>query len=263
MFFTQLNTELWVVILSDIILYFCAARRLKDQLSDSISEIWNRIQSQWPLNLLLLSRHVNSQWCFEAGPPSTTLSRYRVNIVWLLGCAPNQQPQAVESMLVWRWAIVCDAGPTLYNIDSTSGVCWVGTFTRISQFFYNRVVSEQYFTHLGPANTTRWNKDVLMLAQRLRRWPNIETSLFQRVGFAGGLLHVRGHKTGLDTWRRISPWNLMPYNRAWKLTHVPSLHIPARPCQPWDMPAIWHGSFPWDTGFCGHWTNPAKCWDNV
>ena len=40
-----------------------------------------------------------------------------------------------------------------------------------------------------PANTTvtRWNNDVLMLAQRLRRWPNIKTSLFQRVTvvFAG------------------------------------------------------------------------------
>ena len=36
-----------------------------------------------------------------------------------------------------------------------------------------------------PANTTRWNNDVLMLAQRLRRWPNIKTSLFQRVVSAG------------------------------------------------------------------------------
>ena len=34
-----------------------------------------------------------------------------------------------------------------------------------------------------PANTTRWNNDVLMLPQRLRRWPNIKTSLFQRVVF--------------------------------------------------------------------------------
>ena len=38
---------------------------------------------------------------------------------------------------------------------------------------------------LSPANTTRWNNDVLMLAQRLRRWPNIKTSLFQRFVFAG------------------------------------------------------------------------------
>ena len=35
----------------------------------------------------------------------------------------------------------------------------------------------------NPANTTRLNNDVLMLAQRLRRWPNIKTSLFQH--FAG------------------------------------------------------------------------------
>ena len=36
-----------------------------------------------------------------------------------------------------------------------------------------------------PANTTRWNNTVLMLGQRLRRWPNIKTALFQRVVFAG------------------------------------------------------------------------------
>ena len=36
-----------------------------------------------------------------------------------------------------------------------------------------------------PANTTRWNNNVLMLAQRLRRWPNIKTSLFQRTVLAG------------------------------------------------------------------------------
>ena len=36
-----------------------------------------------------------------------------------------------------------------------------------------------------PANTTHWNNNVLMLAQRLRRWPNIKTSLFQRFVLAG------------------------------------------------------------------------------
>ena len=36
-----------------------------------------------------------------------------------------------------------------------------------------------------PANTTRWNNDVLMLGQRRRRWPNIKTALFQRCVFAG------------------------------------------------------------------------------
>ena len=44
---------------------------------------------------------------------------------------------------------------------------------------------------LYPANTTRWNNDVLMLAQRLRRWPNIKTSLFQRVVFAGIVWKIR------------------------------------------------------------------------
>ena len=37
----------------------------------------------------------------------------------------------------------------------------------------------------NPANTTRWNTDVLMLGQRRRRWANIKTALFQRVVFAG------------------------------------------------------------------------------
>ena len=41
---------------------------------------------------------------------------------------------------------------------------------------------------ITPANAARWNEDVLMLAQRLRRWPNNKTSVFQRVVFAG---HVR------------------------------------------------------------------------
>ena len=38
-------------------------------------------------------------------------------------------------------------------------------------------------------NTTRWNNDVLMLGQRRRRWGNINTSLFQRVVFAGHAHH--------------------------------------------------------------------------
>ena len=38
--------------------------------------------------------------------------------------------------------------------------------------------------------TTRWNYDVLMLAQRLQRWPNIKTSLFQRVMFAVRCNHM-------------------------------------------------------------------------
>ena len=47
-----------------------------------------------------------------------------------------------------------------------------------------------------PANTTRWSNDVLMLAQRLRRWPNIKTSLFQRVVLAG-------MNVSTDRWRPV------------------------------------------------------------
>ena len=43
-------------------------------------------------------------------------------------------------------------------------------------------------TLLPASNMTRWNDDVLMLAQRLRRWANIKTSSFPRVLLAGMLL---------------------------------------------------------------------------
>ena len=36
-----------------------------------------------------------------------------------------------------------------------------------------------------PANTASWNNDVLLLGQRLRRWANIKTALFELVVFAG------------------------------------------------------------------------------
>ena len=36
-----------------------------------------------------------------------------------------------------------------------------------------------------PRYETRWNNDDLKLSQRLRRWSNIKTPLFQRVVFAG------------------------------------------------------------------------------
>ena len=41
----------------------------------------------------------------------------------------------------------------------------------------------------NPANTPRWNNDVFTLAQRLRRWPNIKTSLFKRVLFSSDIKH--------------------------------------------------------------------------
>ena len=38
---------------------------------------------------------------------------------------------------------------------------------------------------LYPANTRRWTNADLMLAHRLRRWPNIKSALVQRLMFAG------------------------------------------------------------------------------
>ena len=43
------------------------------------------------------------------------------------------------------------------------------------------VVAGPAASSIIPANTTRWNNDVLMLVQRLRRWPTIKTSLLKRV----------------------------------------------------------------------------------
>ena len=40
-----------------------------------------------------------------------------------------------------------------------------------------------------PANTRRWNNDGLMLGQRRRRWPNIKSSLVQRLVFAWLVSH--------------------------------------------------------------------------
>ena len=38
---------------------------------------------------------------------------------------------------------------------------------------------------LHPGNTRRWTNADLMLAHRLRRWPNIKSALVQRLVFAG------------------------------------------------------------------------------
>ena len=51
-----------------------------------------------------------------------------------------------------------------------------------------------------PANTACWNNDVLMLAQRLRRWPNIKTSLVQRVVFAGMDRQIETWPCVIQTW---------------------------------------------------------------
>ena len=43
----------------------------------------------------------------------------------------------------------------------------------------------------NPASTTLWPNAVVMLAHRLRRWPNITTTLGQRLLFAGFLRCTR------------------------------------------------------------------------
>ena len=60
-----------------------------------------------------------------------------------------------------------------------------------------------YETH--PANTTRWNNDVLMLGQRRRRWANIKTSLFKRVVFAGET-HPATREAGITPGQCLTRW---------------------------------------------------------
>ena len=63
---------------------------------------------------------------------------------------------------------------------------WPGSQTRYQSAMSPSFWRVYHILSAGiPANTTRWNNDLLMLTQRLRRWSNIRTSLFQRVVFAG------------------------------------------------------------------------------
>ena len=59
-----------------------------------------------------------------------------------------------------------------------------------------------------PANTARWNNDVLMLAQRLRRRPNIKTSLFHRVVFAGKRPFFHNTVAAMPTQKAVSAYTL-------------------------------------------------------
>ena len=57
--------------------------------------------------------------------------------------------------------------------------------THVMSTVYAAKHPDLFASYRLPANTTRLNNDALMLAKRLRRWPNNKTSLFQRVVFAG------------------------------------------------------------------------------
>ena len=55
------------------------------------------------------------------------------------------------------------------------------------QGWLNQTIDKHvYSLYAGlPANTIHWNNVVLTLAQRLRRWPNIKTTLFRCIVFSG------------------------------------------------------------------------------
>ena len=78
----------------------------------------------------------------------------------------NQRTRDVEPMLGWCWPSVVDAG-------TTSNQHWFNVSSLLARDC--------------PANTRLWTNDGIMFGYRLRRWPNIKPSLFQRLVFAGWL----------------------------------------------------------------------------
>ena len=62
---------------------------------------------------------------------------------------------------------------------------FVQSWTNVVQMFYKCFVFAGHPPESHPANTRRWAIVVLMLGRRRRRWPNIKTTLAQRLEFAG------------------------------------------------------------------------------
>ena len=77
--------------------------------------------------------------------------------------------------------------PNAGSIAGPSSPALTVNHLTLDRVFCWRGVSTVY----NPANTTRWNNDVLMLGQRRRRWASVKTSLFQRVVFAGKLTPIQ------------------------------------------------------------------------
>ena len=100
--------------------------------------------------------------CIHVGPPSTMLAHHENNVfqcqVWLGSAAKT---------VVSCWAAVYDAGPT-----------WIQVWLSPGMF---GVCGEDC-----AANTRRSAKVVSMLGHRLRRCPNIETTLAERLLFILG-----------------------------------------------------------------------------
>ena len=92
---------------------------------------------------------------------------------------------------------------------------WVKQFKILNVYVCSgwRICHSGTFTwYLIAATTTRWNNDVLMLAQRLRRWSSIKTSLLQRVVFAGTchiitrILFLDPFSQCLTVYRHMGDW---------------------------------------------------------
>ena len=62
---------------------------------------------------------------------------------------------------------------------------FVQWWTNVVQMLYKCFVFAGHPPGSHPANTRRWTIVGLMLGQRRRRWPNIKTTLAQRLEFAG------------------------------------------------------------------------------
>ena len=62
-------------------------------------------------------------------------------------------------------------------------------------FVYVRLSCCIHVLSESQANRGRWNNDDLNLGHRLRRWPNMKLTLFQRLDLAGSLEAAKNQQT--------------------------------------------------------------------
>ena len=167
--------------------------------------------TQWEVNFSPPSATLAQHWPNIVW--ASVLSRIRVSL------SPQHTPD-IDPKLVQCWPTVCDAGPTLNQL----WVCVLGVlsidvlFRWIPQpidysrlWFMSLIITlisvgfvDLYLEHESnvqcwlnagpmcgtlrflfiPVNMRHWPYIVSMLGQRLWRWPNIETTLRQRIVFA-------------------------------------------------------------------------------